>query len=129
MIDRIAYSEAEGVIRVSLCGDLAVEDFREAMSEVVRIRETVGPTHAIWDLAAVDFTRIDIDVLRSISQARASFSPRRRSERVAVIVSGTIEQSIVKLFYDLSEDSQTPQRVFTDRADAERWCLTGREPA
>ena len=129
MIDSLIYSEAEGMVRVTLSGDLDVEDFREAMGEVVRIRATVGPTHSVWDVTALDFTGIDIGVLRSLSHARASFAPRGRGERVAIVVPGTIEQSIMKLFLDLSEEIENQQRVFTNRADAERWCLTGAELA
>lgn len=125
MIDGVIYSEAEGVVRVTLSGDFSVDDFRQAMGEVVRLRETVGPTHAIWDVTGLDFTRIDIDILRRTSQARAAFAPRRGGERVAVLVSGAIEQSIMKLFLDLSEEVETSQRVFINRAEAEHWCLTG----
>lgn len=127
MIDGVIYSEAERVVRVTLSGDFSVDDFRQAMGEVVRLRETVGPTHAVWDVTGLDFTQIDIDVLRRTSQARADFAPRRGGERVAVLVSGAIEQSIMKLFLDLSEDVETLQRVFLRRADAEHWCLTGME--
>ena len=125
MIDAVIYSERERVVRVTLSGSFSVDDFGQAMGEVVRIRQTVGPTHAIWDVRALDFSQIDIHVLRQTSQVRAAFAPRREQERVAVIASGEIEQSIAKLFLDLSEDPATAQRVFTDRAAAERWCLTG----
>lgn len=129
MIDGVIYSETEGVVRVTLSGELTVEDFSEAMAEVVRLRETVGPTHAIWDVTGLDFTKIDIDVLRRTSQARAGFAPRRANERVAILVSGTIEKSIMKLFLDLSEDVETSQRVFLSREEAELWCRTGAEPS
>ncbi len=129
MIDGVTYSEPDGLVRVTLSGDFAVDDFRQAMGEVVRIRQSVGPTHAIWDVTGLEFSQIDIDVLRRTSEARASFAPRRGSERVAVVVAGSIEQAIMKLFLDLSEDTETAQRVFTDPAAAEAWCLTGAEPA
>lgn len=102
-----------------------MDDFGQAMGEVVHIRQTVGPTHAIWDVTALDFSRIDLHVLRQTSQVRAAFTPRRVQERVAVIASGEIESSLMKLFLDLSEDPGTCQRVFTARAEAESWCLTG----
>ena len=129
MIESVIYSEAQGVVRVTLSGDFSVDDFRQAMGEVVRIRQTVGPTHAIWDVTGLEFSQIDIDVLRRTSEARASFAPRRGTERVAVLVSGSIEQAIMKLFLDLSEDTETAQRVFTDPAAAEAWCLTGDDRA
>jgi hypothetical protein len=128
MIDGIDYSAAEGVVRITLSGDFAIEDFRQAMGEVVRIRQTLGPTHAIWDVTALEFSTIDIDVLRRISQARADFAPRRGVERLAVLTAGTVEQAIMRLFLDLSEDTQTSQRAFTDRGKAEAWCLTGADP-
>lgn len=129
MIDGIDYSEDEGVVRVTLSGVFAVDDFRRAMTEVVHLRETVGPVHAIWDVSSLDFSRIDIDVLRRTSDARSRFAPRRNGERVAVVVRASVEKAIVELFLDLSEEAETSQRAFLNRQDAEAWCLTGAEPA
>ncbi|MDF1793336.1 MAG: hypothetical protein P1U88_15590 [Thalassobaculaceae bacterium] len=128
MIDGIDHSADEGVVRVTLSGVFAVDDFRRAMTEVVRLREVKGPTHAIWDVTALDFSRIDIDVLRRTSDARTEFAPRRGDERVAVVASASVEKAIMELFLDLSEETRTSQRVFVNRAAAETWCLTGAVP-
>ena len=129
MADGIDYDGAEGVVRITLSGAFCVEDFRRAMDEVVRLRESVGPTHALWDVTELDFSRIDIEVLRRSSELRAGYAPRRGGERVAVLVAGPIEQSIMELYLDLAEDPDTLQRVFLDREAAELWCRTGESPA
>ena len=125
MTDGVDYDEAERVVRITLSGVFCIDDFRRAMDEVVRLRETVGPTHALWDVTDLDFSGIDIDVLRRSSQMRAGYAPRRGGERVAVLVAGPIEQSIMELYLDLAEDPRTPQRVFLDREAAEHWCRSG----
>lgn len=126
MLDSVTHDVDAGLIRVRIVGTFVVDDYRAAMVDVSRLRGIAPQVHSIWDLSDVDFSEVDIELIRGLSSARLDFMAQRQDVKIAVIVPGLVEKAMIKLFFDLAESPGTLQRVFTDLGEAQAWCREGR---
>ena len=81
-------------------------------------------TNVIWDLLRVEFSTITIDLLRELREVRGVYADKRLGSRVAVIVPGTMEKSLISLASDVFELPDGHIKLVHTYADAEAWCLS-----
>ena len=106
---------------------LTLEEFKTVMEAITRSNQYPPDTDALWDLRALDFSKIDAAYLQSIIQIRKEYQERSLA-RLAHIVKGDFAFGMMRMYQiytDLNHHSLHQQvGVFRTIAEGEEWLLS-----
>jgi hypothetical protein len=106
---------------------MRLDEFQAVMEEITRSKGYPPKTDALWDLRALDFTKIDASYLRGVLQIRKQY-PERNAARLAHIVKGDFAFGMMRMYqiYSDLEHDVLHQKVgvFKSISEGEEWLLS-----
>lgn len=102
----------------------------ELLSSFQRIKTAGGiPLDAdvVWDLRALDFTSLTIELLRDIVKRRKMLNSHRTDCAAAYVVIGPQEERMIRLMIALSVGVQRQEAIFRRMDDAHAWLRGARD--
>jgi hypothetical protein len=110
-----------GLIRVTFSGALTAEDLRGIAAAADEIEAGASPVPPrIVDMRAVTDLKVAYpDVLALAERRRARSFPNEF--RSAIVVQGSSQLGIARMFQTLNDNPQIAVQIFTDPADAMAW--------
>ena len=80
----------------------------------------------IWDMRAMDFTSLTIELLRDIVKRRRKLNTYRNNCASAYVVLGPQEERMVRLMIAVSVGVQRREAIFRNMNEARAWIATTR---
>jgi len=122
----IRFDSEKKILIVTVGETFTLEEFQAVMKEITRSKQYPPNTDALWDLRALDFTKIDAIYLRGILQIRKQY-PERNAARLAHIVKGDFTFGMMRMYeiYSDLEHDLLHQKVgvFKNISEGEAWMI------
>ena len=123
----IRFDPKKKILIVTVGETFTLEEFQAVMEEITHSKQYASDTDALWDLRAVNFTKIDTIYLRGILQIRKQY-PERNAARLAHIVKGDFAYGMMRMYqiYSDLESYGLHQKVgvFKSVSEGVEWLLS-----
>jgi hypothetical protein len=114
------YDQERKILSVVLHGVIDVEEFSGIVETITHSEEYPADIPTLWDLSAVDASKVDTSIIEKIIAIRARY-PERGSTKLALLTSTDLAFGLSRMYEMTSSDMPQVIRVFKSRPEAESW--------
>jgi len=104
---------------------LAVEEYLNALQEILSSHEYPCDVATLWDLRDMKFDNIDLEFEKKLIEIRQQFHSKRGAAKIALLYEDILAEPLVKLYGILSKDLSQNTKIFTIYDEAIYWLVYG----
>lgn len=115
------YDSEQMVIKAEMVGKFDLKRYTAIMKEIVCGRIFPPTTATIWDMRTFDFEYFNVEVAKSLSDARSCF-PERKGAIISYVVSQPVGYGMMRMFTFMTDTVESSE-VFYDYQEAFKWTV------
>lgn len=120
---KLEYDRAHNILKIHAYGTITLDNVEQGMKQVFESSEYPSDINTLWDVRQLDFSELDLDLIKGIVLLRKKYDAERDGAKIAILSNYALAGPLVKLYTILTRGLRQSNKVFTTEDSAMLWLL------